>query len=797
MIALIPSLALLALGVGGASYLVVQGTSAKDYASKLREVIPPSIVFLNNLREERRVTMLAMAGDPQAAAQLGPQRAATDQTVANIAQIADQVTTLNPAGMAKVMPVLGQFLAQMPDLRKKADANQVSELDVANYYSGITGVLALAMPELARTSPDSSAAVDESLSADIGVAADEMSTANSIGIAAMTAGGLTVDEWRAFRHHVEGYHALLEQITDRLPDQSKNDLAALTKSEAWQKVVTVENTLVDRGPRPSATARDTRPIPVATADWQNSAHQVTDALADLWGKQHGNANATIVANGQRTLVSSLLGGAAILVVTALAMVIAIRLSNKLINRLKRLRQQTLMIADEALPMLVNRLREGRHVDIGDELSTLDFGRDEIGQVADAFNKAQRTATGAAAQEAKTRAGVNAVFLNIAHRSQVVVHRQLEVLDQAERREEDPDQLELLFKLDHLATRSRRNAENLIILGGQQPGRQWRNPVPLMEVVRSAVAETEDYARVRTGRLPAVSMVGAVVADLVHLLAELVDNATSFSPPESRVEVRGNVVGTGIVVEIEDQGLGITKEERERINESLHETPDFEVMSLSGDARLGLFVVARLSARHGISVTLAESAYGGTRAIVLIRQNLIAPVERNDDNTENAGEVTDIAALRTPRPRIPSGDGIFTGEGIFDRDRVPHVNGVPRAGYGGDGAGYGESAPNDGYGDSDGNGRSLFEPAPRTAPVDWPREDEAAEPPSPSPRHAAQTVTPADGRPPLPRRRRQASLAPQLAAEVNTPTVSEERPPEQARDTMAAFQRGTRQARDNE
>ncbi|MFD2419338.1 sensor histidine kinase [Amycolatopsis pigmentata] len=782
MIALIPCLALLALGVGGASYLVVQGTSAKDYASKLREVIPPSIVFLNNLREERRVTMLAMAGDPQAASQLGQTRAATDQTVAQISQIADQVVTLNPTGMAKVMPVLGQFLGQMPDLRKKADANQVSELDVANYYSGITGVLALAMPELARTSPDSSAAVDESLSADIGVAADEMSTANSIGIAGITGGGLTVDEWRAFRHHVEGYHALLEQITDRLPDQSKSDLVALTKSDAWQKVVTVENTLIDRGPRPSATSRDTRSIPVATADWQNAAHQVTTSLADLWGKQHGNANATIVASGQRTQINSLLGGGAILVVTALALLIAVRLSNKLVNRLKRLRQQTLTIADEALPMMVNRLREGRQVDVSGDLTTLDFGRDEIGQVADAFNKAQRTATAAAAQEAKTRAGVNAVFLNIAHRSQVVVHRQLEVLDQAERREEDPDQLELLFKLDHLATRSRRNAENLIILGGQQPGRQWRNPVPLMEVVRSAVAETEDYARVRTGRLPAVSMVGAVVADLVHLLAELVDNATSFSPPESRVEVRGNVVGTGIVVEVEDQGLGITKEERERINESLHETPDFEVMSLSGDARLGLFVVARLAARHGISVTLAESAYGGTRAIVLIRQNLIAPVERiDDDNAENASEVTDIASLRTPRPRLPSASGAFGGNG------VSNGNGVPAGGYGGDGGTYGD--------ETDASGRSLFEPAPPKAPVDWPRE-EAVEPPSTGPRHA-QTVTPTDGRPPLPRRRRQANLAPQLAAEVNTPTVSEERPPEQARDTMAAFQRGTRQARDDE
>jgi signal transduction histidine kinase len=156
---------------------------------------------------------------------------------------------------------------------------------------------------------------------------------------------------------------------------------------------------------------------------------------------------------------------------------------------------------------------------------------------------------AAVTEAKTREGVWAVFLNIAHRSQTVVHRQLEILDKAEHQQEDPDQLQMLFELDQLATRARRNAENLIILGGEQPGRRWRSPVPLMDFVRSAFAEAEDYTRVDLSRLPGVTIVGNVVADLIHLLAELVDNATAFSPPESPVTVMGNIVGNGAVVEI--------------------------------------------------------------------------------------------------------------------------------------------------------------------------------------------------------------------------------------------------------
>jgi signal transduction histidine kinase len=765
VIALIPCLALLTLGVGGASYLVIQGNQAKDYASKLEEVIPPSISFLANLREERRVSLLVIAGEPQASAELQQQRAKTDQSIQEIGEVVNAIATLNPAAMAQVMPEFGNFIGQLPEIRKQVDSGHGSSLAVVDYFSRIAGILAIAMPNFARTSPDSSAAVDEANSADLGVAADQMSAAAALGAGTVTGGGMSLDEWREFRYLVEGYHASLDSIMGRLSAHLQNEYATLQTTDAWQKVTAVETALIERGPRPSPTARDNRPLPVTMADWQNAAQQVGTTLSNFWAEQHGDANAVIAASGERTLTNSLWAGGGILVLTLLALLIALRLSNNLITRLTRLRAETLVLAEEKLPALVGRLRDGKQVDIETEVAVLDFGRDEIGQVADAFNTAQRTATAAAVQEAKTREGVNAVFLNIAHRSQVVVHRQLEVLDTAERREEDPDQLELLFKLDHLATRSRRNAENLIILGGQQPGRQWRNPVPLMEVVRSAVAETEDYARVRTGRLPAVLMVGAVVADLVHLLAELVDNATSFSPPESRVEVRGNMVGTGVVIEVEDQGLGIPKEERERINESLHHPPDFGVMSLSGDARLGLFVVARLAGRHGISVTLAESAYGGTRAIVLIRQALIAPMDNGEDDTENATEATEIA-IRTPR------------------QRQAHSN---------------DNEAWDEDGAVNGNSRSIFRPPPVPQPatgVRWPAEEPVDTPPSPGPRHA-QPITSADDRPPLPRRRRQANLAPQLAADVNPPTVAEDRPAEQVRDTMAAFQRGTRQARDGE
>jgi K+-sensing histidine kinase KdpD len=260
--------------------------------------------------------------------------------------------------------------------------------------------------------------------------------------------------------------------------------------------------------------------------------------------------------------------------------------------------------------MVRRIGDGEPVDTESLIALRGYGSDEIGQVAEAFNTAQQTAVTAAAAEARTRVGISKVFLDIAHRSQLVVHRQLELLDVAEAKQSDPEHLELLFQLDHLATRARRNAENLLILGGGQPGRKWRRPAALEDIVRSAASETEHFARVTTIRLPDVQVQGGVVGDLIHLLAELVDNATAFSPPDSAVTVRGNLVGKGVVVEVEDQGLGMEFAERERLNETLRHPSNFQVMALAGQRHLGLFVVGQLAQRHGIVVSLVESAYGG-------------------------------------------------------------------------------------------------------------------------------------------------------------------------------------------
>lgn len=389
--------------------------------------------------------------------------------------------------------------------------------------------------------------------------------------------GLDKEEYHQLAHQMGTYHELLELIVPRMTPQEQAQYAALKPTAMWKTNGDGDNSIMAQGPGRHHAEFD-------AAAWERAFRGLSAAFFELYESHSTYAAEVGSASGDSTLITSMAAGIVILLVAVAAMVIALRLSRQLIGRLSKLREETLELSERELPDVVRRLADGDRIDLADQVPWLDHGDDEIGQVANAFNKAQRVAINAAVQEAETRQGVGAVFLNIAHRTQVIVHRQLKVLDQVERSEEDPDQLQLLFQLDHLATRSRRNAENLIILGGEQPGRQWRNPVAIREVVRGAIAETEHYTRVITGGLPDVLIEGSVVADLVHLLAELVDNGTAFSPPESRVEVRGNVVGRGVVVEIEDQGLGMEKQQLEAFNEMLKNPPDFSVMALSTESR---------------------------------------------------------------------------------------------------------------------------------------------------------------------------------------------------------------------
>ena len=314
----------------------------------------------------------------------------------------------------------------------------------------------------------------------------------------------------------------------------------------------------------------------------------------------------------------LVGGLGLLAIIG-SLIISVWIGRGLVQQLSGLRRSALDLANNRLPGLVERLRSGEDVDVAAEAPPLASSADEIGQVQEAFNAVQRTAMEAAVDEARLRRGVSDIFRNLARRSQSLLHRQLALLDGMERRATEPEELEDLFRIDHLTTRMRRHSEGLIILSGASPGRSWRHPVPFVDVLRAAVAEVEDYTRVRVTTGTRAALTGPAVADVIHLIAELAENATIFSPPNTPVRVHGDVVGRGYAVEIEDRGLGLSDEKLADINRNFAHPPQLD---LSGSEQLGLFVAGQLARRHDIQIRLKDSPYGGTTAIVLIPNALV-------------------------------------------------------------------------------------------------------------------------------------------------------------------------------
>jgi hypothetical protein len=765
-IALIPSLALLIICVLVAGSLVLRGNESADWAAELRSQSSAGAEFTSSFQQERLHTLLQLAGDEDSRRVLPAKRQQVDTAFATLTAAATVIGKLGSDAVGQQIDRLTELAGELPSVRRRVDTATIGIEDAYHYYNQVIDAIMSIMDQSVRRAHDPGAAVDQSMASGLFRAAEALSRGHALAAAASRTGGLDPGRLREFSDQVGYVHNEINRLTPTLGPEATQQLQHLTSSQPWQTLSTVETSLLGHG---SLTIRDTATTtrskepradsdPIALPDWEAALSSAENAIFDLWQTQQKLTLEQAVDAGAETAHQSLLAGIGVVILTVVAFLIALVLANQLTTRLKRLRAETLTLADEQLPEIMDRLSNGEPVDPSTDLLRLDYGKDEIGQVADAFNRAQSAAVAAAANEARTREGVDSVFLNIAHRSQVVMHRQLELLYNAEHEQEDPHILDLLFRLDHLATRERRNAENLIILGGEQPRRRWRNPVPLVDIVRSAVAETQYYARVHIVRLHAVHVVGTVVADIVHLLAELVDNATSYSPPDSRVEISGNIVGKGIAVEITDRGLGMTAEQLARMNETLSGPADFALASLTGDSRLGTFVVARLASQHDIRVRLVESEYGGIRAIVLIPSALLADIDDHID---------------PPAPLMPGRTDRLLHNGIRPEGRREHGHPI-----------------------------GVLTPAPSTPVTEKataPLSDPAAEDRHAPESEQQQPALDPDGPPPLPRRRRQQHLAPQLAVEPQptappAPRQPDQQSAEQARDLFSAIAIGTRQGR---
>ncbi|SEP09016.1 sensor histidine kinase [Amycolatopsis saalfeldensis] len=782
---LIPSVTLLVLWIAVSSYFFVNGLYVRLVAVSVRDVSIPAVTALSALQQERQAALQFLDSPGTGADQLQQQRASTDDKLKGLQDaFASTISSAPDAIAAKVTALKGQ-LDQLPVLRSQVGFRSIDRAQVNSFYNGVLDSAADLFDTQARVVPDATAVQGAIGATSLFRTSDLMSRETSLVSTALASGSFGPDEFVQFTRLSGFYRTQLSQIAPFLEPQVRENYQALISSPGWKQLTDAEAAIVKHGPWTSGQ-QDT--VPVSEADWRTLTGQVSGGLNALTIAQADKVSAAAIDSGDAQLRNAIIGSIVALLASLAAIIVAVRVSRSLVDRalmtrLARLRDDSLDLARHRLPGIVSRLKNGDPVNVAEELPRLDHGRDEIGQVAEAFNLAQLTAVNAAASEAKARSGVHNVFLGIAHRNQVLVHQQLQILDELERREENSTQLASLFQLDHLAARARRTTENLIILGGKQPGRRWRKPVPLLEVLRAAVSETEQYARVQVEQVADVAITGAAVADTVHLVAELVDNATSFSPPGSPVEVTSRTVARGVVVDVSDQGLGMKEGVRQWANGMMAEAPEFDAMALRADSSLGLFVVARLAAKLGITVTFDPSRYGGLRATVLIPAQHLAgeprPGEADDTGSVPPEDTAVFAPVGAPplrgeesaRPAMDTSSS-FTGQIPMRREaHTPMSRDVEPRPY---------------------PARSLAQLDP--APVAEPGPPPAAAPPVPAVETKAEP-TRADDRPRLPRREPQQNLVTQLEDEPEDDAAREVAPGEGTARTLAAFHKGTRRARD--
>jgi signal transduction histidine kinase len=781
---LIPSITLIVLWTVGAAYLVFDAFYVKAVVSSVRDISIPAVTGLVSAEKERQLGMAYLGKPATSTTDLHNQQQQTDQSFAAMRTASEAVLASAPPEVGASAQKLFASIDQLPKIRAQIDTRSIDKAQVYTFYNTLLDNASSLFDTQGRILPVVTVALDGATTTEVFRATDQMSRGAALVAAGFAANSLAPEDFRAFTTLVGTYHSELDKSVPFLRPDIRGKFQALFDGDTYKQLVAAENALIEHG----VWTKGASNLPVSEATWNQLSTQVVDQLTDLTIANADEVSSQAISDANQQLTWVVIGSVVALIAAIGAIVAAVRVSRTLVDRtlvtrLARLRDEALALAQHRLPDIVRRLREGEPVNVRAEMPDLDYGRDEIGQVADAFNAAQYTAVTAAVTEAQARDGVHNVFLSIAHRNQGLVHRQLKILDTMERGEENPQQLERLFQLDHLATRARRNAENLIILGGELPGRRWRKPVKLVDVLRAAVSETELYHRVQVERGPDVSVVGSAVADTIHLIAELVDNATSFSPPRSQVLVSSTLVARGAVVEVEDQGLGMSEEDRERANRMMAESPEFDAMALKSDSRLGLFVIARLANRLEINVEFRVSPYGGTRAIVLLPSSILAtsgPADRGPEMVQLTHQQHAAASEpATGEPESSELDEFWALSRSRLADKVQTTESLHGA--------LDPIPPGADIADRL-NPESGSLPVP-TGVTRWPDAEDVDEAPPPS--------LPAV-RPQLPQRQPQNSLAPQLRGDLDDePELDiddDYRSPEEIRHTMSAYQAGSLKGR---
>jgi signal transduction histidine kinase len=615
----------------------------------------------------------------------------------------------------------------------------------------------------------------------MGQSGDQLAQENVLLSAGLSSGRFNPADLQQFTELAGARRLQYSQTLADLDPQYRAYYSQDVSPQALSSLVALENAVI-RGTRPG------QPPPVQPQAWQQAVNDVSAGLSTA-GTQAvtvltRQANAQASATYLKLVLAVSVGLLAVLV----SIFVSMWLGRRQVGELARLRESALDLAHNSLPDVVVRLAAGEKVELPVPPPPQTARTHEIRQVEEAFASVQQTAVAAAVGQAQLRQGISDMFRTLARRSQSLLHRQLALLDAMERRARDPQELDDLFRADHLATRMRRHAESLIILSGETPARGWRHPVAMVDVLRAAVAEVEDYTRIKVSTAGEASLTGPVAGDVIHIVAELAENATIYSPPQTAVTIRGGMSGQGYTVEVEDRGLGISPTHRQQLNSLLADPPAFD---LSGGDQLGLFVAALLAKRHDVRISLRPSPYGGITAMVAIPDILVMPEPAPPPEKPTLPRAALLAALAASRPDAATrpapaseprrADATPASAGNNPPEPLPRRADATPASAGNNPA---EPLPRRADATPAGAGNGLAErPGESTEPL-----PAAAAAPSPAAGNALDS-------PGLPRRIPQASLPPELrnglAQSLPPPDLPlvPGRSPEEARQAGSASQRG--------
>ncbi|GAA0946375.1 hypothetical protein GCM10009550_20970 [Actinocorallia libanotica] len=584
----------------------------------LTHVVEPVEALTAGLQHERRMSMALLADSPVVGmVGLKAQRARTDAARGRLlsAYRSSELDSVSSELLDLRINALIQELDGLDALRAEIDRQATDRETVLKRYSA----LVVAGNMVYDSADTGDAALNREIRVHVSLAhAHEMiSYEDALLAGALTAGAPTRAEYTEFVQTVGAHRVRYAEILKGLGAEDRRYFERLQRSEHYLAFQELEDRLMADPGTAAAPAVD-------AGEWHTASERWLNDLVRFHADTREALSGRAVDYAKGVLLRMALSGGLGLVAVVVSIVFGVRTGRRLIRENRRMVRALEGFTEERLPSISELVHQGVEIDPDEGMPLRDFTITEIAQVHEAFARSRRAVVAATVSEVAARRGLGEVFVNLARRNQVLLQRLLRLLDAMERKAKTPEDLTDLFEIDHLVTRMRRHAEGLVILAGRPAGRTWRRPVPVVDVVRAAVAEIEDYQRVKVPPIPEdLAVAGTATADVVHLLAELIENAAMYSPPEMQVQITAQAVAHGLALEVEDRGLGLDEDKRESLNQTLAEAPDFDLFD---SARLGLFVVARLARRHDIAVRLRPSPYGGTTAIVVLPPGVLVEAQ---------------------------------------------------------------------------------------------------------------------------------------------------------------------------